>query len=133
VAASIKISLIFGAGNPAMDEDRWYFQIGGCLGLLVALVTFVGGWWYCASEYGFLFGFGLGWLPSAILAAMAYLSVKVLWGLVLGLVFFFVVIPALRDTNAETSLPISKTISSDWNDTDYDGDVEKGEEYHAPP
>lgn len=61
--------------------------IGGCLGSLAALATFLGAWGYCVAEYGFLFGFGLGWLPAAILAAIVGLGVRFLWPLLaLGLV-----------------------------------------------
>src|SRR5215468_901284 len=44
---------------------------GGLLGIIVALATFVTAWTYCTIHYGFLFGFGLGWLPAGILAAIA--------------------------------------------------------------
>jgi hypothetical protein len=43
----------------------------GLLGIIVALATFVTAWAYCAIHYGFLFGFGLGWLPAGMLAAIA--------------------------------------------------------------
>lgn len=32
--------------------------------------TFIGCWIYCAVHYGFLFGVGLGWLPSLIVAGI---------------------------------------------------------------
>ena len=38
------------------------------------LLVFLGSWAYCISEYGYLLGVGLGWLPSAIVA-----SVVALW------------------------------------------------------
>jgi hypothetical protein len=41
----------------------------GCY--VVWFLTFVGCWVYCISEYGFLLGVGLGWLPSAIAASVA--------------------------------------------------------------
>lgn len=80
-----------------MDDELWYFQVGGCLGFLPALAAFVGGWWYCAETYGFLFGFGLGWLPALILAALVFLAVMLLWGPALAATVYFVVLPALRD------------------------------------
>jgi hypothetical protein len=47
------------------------FNTGGwLLGIIVALATFVTAWAYCTIHYGFLFGFGLGWLPAGILAAI---------------------------------------------------------------
>jgi hypothetical protein len=54
---------------------------------LVGFITFWVSWIYCISEYGYLFGVGLGWLPSLIVAAFA----AALWPLALiGLLFFFV-------------------------------------------
>jgi hypothetical protein len=44
---------------------------GGLLGIIVALASFVTAWAYCTFHYGFLFGFGLGWLPAGMLAAIA--------------------------------------------------------------
>jgi len=44
---------------------------GGLLGIIVTLATFVTAWAYCTIHYGFLFGFGLGWLPAGMLAAIA--------------------------------------------------------------
>jgi hypothetical protein len=44
---------------------------GGLLGIIVALASFVTAWAYCTLHYGFLFGFGLGWLPAGMLAAIA--------------------------------------------------------------
>lgn len=32
------------------------------------VIIFVGCWIYCIATYGFLFGVGLGWLPSIIVA-----------------------------------------------------------------
>jgi hypothetical protein len=43
---------------------------GALLGIIAALVTFVAAWAYCTIHYGFLFGFGLGWLPAGMLAAI---------------------------------------------------------------
>jgi hypothetical protein len=42
---------------------------------LTGFVVFVGSWIYCISHYGYLFGVGLGWLPSAIVGFLA----GVLW------------------------------------------------------
>ncbi|MGN6355945.1 MAG: hypothetical protein ACTHLU_00495 [Novosphingobium sp.] len=46
------------------------------LAYLSALATFGASWIYCMSEYGFLLGFGLGWLPSAILAGLVAFAVR---------------------------------------------------------
>ena len=55
-------------GRPTWDG---VFNTGGWLsGVIVALATFVTAWAYCTIHYGFLFGFGLGWLPAGMLAAI---------------------------------------------------------------
>ena len=62
-------------------------KIGIPLGIGSAGLTFIASWIYCISEYGFLFGFGLGWLPAAILAVLVGLVFRYLWpllALVLG-------------------------------------------------
>ena len=46
-----------------------YVFIGG----LISFIVFVGSWIYCISEYGYLLGVGLGWLPSMIVAFLAYI------------------------------------------------------------
>lgn len=54
----------------------------GCLYIagawLTGMITFVGSWIYCIATYGFLFGVGLGWLPSFICAVVA----AALWPLI---------------------------------------------------
>jgi hypothetical protein len=40
-------------------------------GLMITwAIVFLGCWIYAIATYGFLFGLGLGWLPSAIVAAV---------------------------------------------------------------
>jgi hypothetical protein len=58
-----------------------YLDIGRVLGWIAAPITFLGAYVYCISEYGFLWGFGFGWLPSAILAFLVYVAVMLFWGL----------------------------------------------------
>ncbi len=70
-----------------MTSDT-YFRVGFIIGAVVAVVTFIGSWWYCAANYGFLLGFGLGWLPAAIAAAIAGGLAALLWGPVLLLIGF---------------------------------------------
>ena len=68
-----------------------YFDIGRVLGFIAAVITFIGGYIYCIDTYGFLFGFGLGWLPSIILAFLVFLGVVWLWGpilILLSLIIF---------------------------------------------
>ena len=45
-------------------------MIAHWVGIVVAVIAFCGSWIYCIAEYGYLLGFGLGWLPSIILAAL---------------------------------------------------------------
>lgn len=68
--------------QPAAAQDRWE-NLGHALVSPIAIITFVAAWWHCASTYGFLFGFGLGWLPAAILAAIVGGLAYVAWPLVL--------------------------------------------------
>lgn len=74
-----------------MSDDRGleiYLLIGSLLGGLAAIASFLGSWIYCCATYGFLFGFGLGWLPSAILAPIVFFAVRWLWGPAIGLALF---------------------------------------------
>lgn len=59
--------------------DR-YWQIGLALGAVVALITFLGCWWYAISQWGFLLGVAFGWVVAAIIAAMAGALTALLWG-----------------------------------------------------
>ena len=43
------------------------------------VLVFIGSWVYCIATYGYLFGVGLGWLPSVIVATIA----AALWPLLL--------------------------------------------------
>ena len=60
----------------------------GGLSAIIALATFVTAWVYCTIHYGFLFGFGLGWLPAGMLAAivgaLSWLVSPLAAGLLLG-------------------------------------------------
>lgn len=53
-------------------------------------VVFLAAWLYCIVNYGFLLGFGLGWLPAAILATI----LSFLWPLVAGGLALVVVVVA---------------------------------------
>lgn len=61
--------------------ENWYWAIGHWLGALVAIVGFFASWIYCVGEYGYLLGFGLGWLPSSILSPILYWITRLFWGL----------------------------------------------------
>ena len=48
------------------------------LGYIISwVIIFIGCWIYCIAHYGFLWGVGLGWLPSLIVAFV----VSLLWPL----------------------------------------------------
>lgn len=51
-------------------------------GGLAWLITFVVTWIACTANYGFLLGFGLGWLPAMILGAIVGAAVGLLWPLI---------------------------------------------------
>jgi hypothetical protein len=68
-----------------------YSEAGFVFGVATGIVTFLGAYIYCIFSYGFLFGLGLGWLPSGILAIAAGLTVALFWGPLLG-VFALVLI-----------------------------------------
>lgn len=117
-----------------MSDDWAYVRIGGALGIIPAFLTFVGSWWYCAATYGFLLGFGLGWLPALLLAGLVELAFMFLWGPALAGVVLFVALPALNqesspDKSADnsafsdelveaTSIPAEAPSTEDgpWND-----------------
>lgn len=60
-----------------------YFGVGYVLGIVAGVLTFVAAYIYCIATYGFLFGLGLGWLPSGILATLVAWAVVFLWGPIL--------------------------------------------------
>lgn len=64
-----------------MTDDGLLEDIGTSLAWLTALGAFVTAWGYCTAQYGFLFGFGLGWLPAAILAVIVAILTRWLWPL----------------------------------------------------
>lgn len=106
-------------------EDDLYFGIGSAIGGLSAAVAFFASWWYCAATYGYLLGFGLGWLPSAILAVIVFFALRALWGLVALFAaylayqaFFEESSPSMQsvaEDAAQYSSPQSAS-TSDWSD-----------------
>ncbi len=54
-------------------------EVYGVIGFIVGFIVFTISYIYCIATYGFLFGVGLGWLPSAIVGFIAGL----LWPFVL--------------------------------------------------
>ncbi len=72
-------------------SPRLAIGANGCVVYKVAycisfFLIFVGSWIYRIDAYGFLFGVGLGWLPSMIAAAL----ISLFWPLIVAdLVYFF--------------------------------------------
>jgi hypothetical protein len=62
------------------------------IGKVCAIVTFLAAWVYCSWAYGFLLGFGIGWLPSLILAAIVFFISAFAWRLFVGVAVLIVVI-----------------------------------------
>jgi len=67
---------------PASAEPSMMLAFYYLGALVVGGLVFVGAWIYCIATYGFLFGVGLGWLPSAIVAVIAGFT----WPLLVALV-----------------------------------------------
>ncbi len=53
-------------------DKKMYNDFSISISVLFSFIVFLISWGYCILEYGFLFGFGLGWLPSALLALMFF-------------------------------------------------------------
>jgi hypothetical protein len=71
------------------ESNGLFGRILGGVSAFIFVATFIGSWIYCISEYGFLLGVGLGWLPSLIVAFLA----AVLWpiaALLIAAVLLFV-------------------------------------------
>lgn len=67
-------------------SNEWYLKAGEGFGAFSGIITFIGAYIYCVASYGFLLGFGLGWLPSFMLAAIVGVTIRYLWGvIVLGI------------------------------------------------
>jgi hypothetical protein len=58
----------------------YYLGIGAGLGGFIGFGTFFGAYIYCIATYGFIFGLGLGWIPSVIAAVIVSQVVHFLWG-----------------------------------------------------
>lgn len=66
-----------------MTLSERYLDLGEGFGVAAGFLTFIIAYIYCTASYGFLFGFGLGWLPSAVLAAVVGGVVVFIWAPVL--------------------------------------------------
>jgi hypothetical protein len=57
-----------------------------------AVITFLGCFIYAISEYGLLLGGGLGWIPSLIIAVIAYYFVSIFGKAILYIVTLIIVL-----------------------------------------
>lgn len=53
---------------------------------LTFAATFFSCWVYCWFSYGFLLGFGFGWVPSLIVAWIAFMAWRIIWFAILMIV-----------------------------------------------
>ena len=60
-------------------EDAATKWIGRVLGVLAGAAVFLGGWFDAVSSWGWLLGLAFGWIPAAIVGAMAGVLVWGLW------------------------------------------------------
>jgi len=67
-----------------MADSDWYWT-----GYYICwVIMFIGCWIYCIAVYGFLFGVGLGWLPSIIVAGLVSLLWPIIVLAIIGIAFF---------------------------------------------
>jgi hypothetical protein len=74
----------------------YYLGIGAGLGGFIGFGTFFGAYIYCIATYGFIFGLGLGWIPSAIAAAVISQVVRFLWGPIILIALVVVVVARMH-------------------------------------
>jgi len=56
-----------------MMNDLYYSPTAERVGVAVGVIAFLASWIACTISYGYLWGFGVGWLPSLILGMVLYL------------------------------------------------------------
>lgn len=99
LAASLTLPGLLIAGDflegldmPLDLKDTVQYRIDPGIGAgAVGVLTFAITWIYCMSTYGFLLGFGLGWLPAYILATI----LMFLWRVVALVVIGFALVATL--------------------------------------
>lgn len=64
-----------------MNEQ--YKRLSVVVAAVIAVISFFASWIYCIASYGFLFGLGLGWLPSLFVGAIAFGVGFIAWPLIL--------------------------------------------------
>ena len=60
---------------------RAYTDLGWLCAAVTGPATLLAVWIYCTVTYGFLLGFGLGWIPAIILALLVAVATIYLWPL----------------------------------------------------
>jgi len=69
---------------------RAYTNLGWIFAALTGPATLLAVWIYCAATYGFLLGFGLGWIPALVLALLVVVATIFLWPLVVVAVLYMI-------------------------------------------
>lgn len=69
-------------GEIMTDKSEYWIGYAICW-----VIIFIGSWIYCISEYGFLIGVGIGWLPSIIAALVG----AIFWPLYLLVIVGFII------------------------------------------
>jgi|CXWL01.1.fsa_nt_gi hypothetical protein len=80
IGASLIIFWLFIAGDffGGLDEEEYAYRFDPVLGaMIIAAIVFLLSWAVCTAQYGFLLGFGFGWVPSGILAYLFSLMWRV--------------------------------------------------------
>lgn len=65
-----------------------YNEFALSVAAFAAITTFFCCWIYCIVEYGFLWGFGLGWIPSVLCAGIAVVLVPIAYPLILPIFLY---------------------------------------------
>jgi hypothetical protein len=64
---------------PEIKHPPYYISVGMMLAVVTGPAAFLVAWGYCIYTYGFLFGFGLGWIPAIILGLLVAGGTVLLW------------------------------------------------------
>lgn len=68
-----------------------YLDVGFYVGCAVAVVSFLSGWIYAISSWGFFLGVAFGWLPAALVAIILGGLAWIGWGLLAAILGISVV------------------------------------------
>jgi len=69
-------------------DGNVYNEFSLAMAAYVAIPTFFCCWIYCIVEYGFLWGFGFGWMPSILCAGVAVILVPIAYPLILPIFLY---------------------------------------------